>query len=135
MITKIDKQLEAYDAKVGGSLKMIDVHEGKISVADLEKALQVIKHRPEQENVSTILDKLDSDHDGFVVLDEVVALTQENGQSCLAESSQVARHVADLLHVPVTGLGIVVEDSALKLLDQGAVIKDAGGQSSPESRA
>jgi hypothetical protein len=34
-----------------------------------------------------------------------------------------------------TGLGIVVEDSALKLLDQGAVIKDAGGQISADSRA
>lgn len=67
MIKKIDAQLEAYDAKVGGSLKMIDVHDGKISVADLEKALQVIKHRPEQENVRTILEELDSDHDGFVV--------------------------------------------------------------------
>jgi hypothetical protein len=136
MITKIDKQLEAYDAKVGGSLKMIDVHEGKISVADLEKALQVIKHRPEQENVSTILDKLDSDHDGFVVLDEVVALTQENGQSpcdCVFHALPVASLTA--LTLCATGLGIVVEDSALELLDQGAVIKDAGGQTSADSRA
>lgn len=68
MITKIDTQLEAYDAKVGGSLKMIEVDgQGKISLADLEKAMGVIKHRPDEENLKTILEKLDTDHDGFVV--------------------------------------------------------------------
>lgn len=68
MITKIDTQLEAYDAKVGGSLKMIEVDgQGKISLADLEKAMGVIKHRPDEANLRTILEKLDTDHDGFVV--------------------------------------------------------------------
>lgn len=60
MIKKIDAQLDLYDAKVGGSLKMIEVDsQGRISLADLEKALQVIKHKPDEESVHKLMDKLD----------------------------------------------------------------------------
>ncbi|CDZ96508.1 Ca2-binding transmembrane protein LETM1/MRS7 [Phaffia rhodozyma] len=105
MLNKIDIQLEAYDSKVGGSLKMIEVDgQGKISLADLEKALLVIKHRPEQEEVQTILEKLDSDHDGFVVLEDVIDLTQDQG------------------------LGIVVDDKVQKILAKGADLKDSSDE-------
>ncbi|OCH89113.1 hypothetical protein OBBRIDRAFT_836097, partial [Obba rivulosa] len=50
MLTKIDQQLSDYDARVGSSLQMISCDpQGRISVEDLEKALAVIKHRPDGE--------------------------------------------------------------------------------------
>ncbi|KAL7413703.1 LETM1-like protein-domain-containing protein [Mrakia frigida] len=102
MLTKIDAQLEAYDAKVGGSLKMIEVDgQGKISLADLEKAFGTIKHKPDEEKMALILEKLDTDHDGFVVLEHVMALTQDYG------------------------LGVVIDDTAKSILGQGADLKKA----------
>lgn len=46
ILSKIDKQLEAYDNEVGGRLNMFETdNEGKIAVKDLKSALEVIRHR------------------------------------------------------------------------------------------
>ncbi|KAG8776156.1 hypothetical protein FRC12_001070, partial [Ceratobasidium sp. 428] len=75
MLTKIDKQLEAYDAKVGSSLQMITCDsQGKIPVHDLERALRVIKHAPGEDEIESLVRKLDVDHDGYVVLEHVLGL-------------------------------------------------------------
>lgn len=80
MIKKIDSQLEAYDARVGDSLQLISADaDGMISVADLERALNVIKHKPDAETVEGIVKKLDVDKDGFVVLEHVLDLIREEG--------------------------------------------------------
>jgi LETM1 and EF-hand domain-containing protein 1, mitochondrial len=80
MLTKIDSQLEAYDARVGSSLQMISCDaQGKISVADLQKALNVIKHKPEAEIADRVVEKLDADKDGYVVLEHVLGLVREEG--------------------------------------------------------
>ncbi len=101
MIKKIDAQLETYDEKVGSSLNTIQCNgQGQISLADLKKAFEVIKHRPADETVEAVVKKLDVDQDGFVVLDHVVELTQD------------------------MGLGIIVDDKAKNILDKGAEIKD-----------
>ncbi|KIJ24776.1 hypothetical protein M422DRAFT_29241 [Sphaerobolus stellatus SS14] len=47
-------------------------HQGRISVSDLERALSVIMHRPDEE-------KLDVDQDGYVRLDHVLDLVKEKG--------------------------------------------------------
>lgn len=80
MLNKIDKQLSAYDEKVGSSLQLIqlDPH-GRISVEDLEEALKVIKHAPEPEVVQGVVKKLDVDQDGYVVLEHVMDLIGEEG--------------------------------------------------------
>jgi len=100
MLGKLDKQLEAYDAKVGSSLQIVklDPH-GKISVQDLEQALSVIKHAPSPEVVHGVVQKLDVDGDGFVVLEHVLDLIGEEG------------------------LGIVVDDETQTLIGQGREIK------------
>ncbi len=68
MIKKIDAQLEKYDEKVGSSLNLIQTNaKGQISLADLNRAMKVIKHAPKEEFVESLGKKLDVDQDGFVV--------------------------------------------------------------------
>ena len=87
MLTKIDSQLEDYDARVGSSLQMISCDpQGRISAADLQKALNVIKHKPDAEVVDQIVEKLDVDKDGFVELEHVLGLVREEGLGELTSS-------------------------------------------------
>ena len=80
MLTKIDSQLQDYDARVGSSLQMISCDpQGRISAADLQKALNVIKHKPDAEVADRIVEKLDVDKDGFVELEHVLGLVREEG--------------------------------------------------------
>nr|GAT47238.1 MRS7 family protein [Mycena chlorophos] len=103
MLTKIDKQLEEYDSRVGSSLQLMSTDaQGRISVKDLEKALAVIRHKPDQEVGAAVIQKLDVDNDGFVELEHVLGLVREEG------------------------LGIVLDDDAESLLGQGREIKNSG---------
>lgn len=80
MLTKIDSQLQEYDSRVGSSLQMISADaQGRISVQDLEKALAVIKHRPDDEVGQAVIQKLDVDKDGFVEIEHVLGLVREEG--------------------------------------------------------
>lgn len=57
MLTKIDEQLEEYDRDVGTRMHMIEASPtGKISVDDLEQALRLIKHRPDDEVIEKLVD-------------------------------------------------------------------------------
>ncbi|KAJ9096083.1 hypothetical protein QFC21_005448 [Naganishia friedmannii] len=102
MIKKIDSQLETYDERVGSSLNTIQCNgQGQIAVEDLKTAMKVIKHRPDDKTIESVVKKLDVDQDGYVVLDHVVELTQD------------------------MGLGIVIDDDAKRILNKGAEIKEA----------
>ncbi|CAD6565833.1 MAG: hypothetical protein TREMPRED_001818 [Tremellales sp. Tagirdzhanova-0007] len=103
MIKKIDSQLEKYDEKVGSSLNVIQTNQkGQISLADLKRAMVVIKHAPKEEDIEGIGKKLDVDSDGFVELEHVLELTTDHG------------------------LGILMEDEeARKILDKGANIRQS----------
>ncbi|KAM0756277.1 LETM1-domain-containing protein [Meredithblackwellia eburnea MCA 4105] len=80
ILAKIDKQLEEYDNEVGSKLHMFETdHEGKISTRDLKSALEVIAHRPTDEAIQVLLQKLDVDGDTFVPLAEIVALAEGEG--------------------------------------------------------
>ncbi|WRT64302.1 uncharacterized protein IL334_001234 [Kwoniella shivajii] len=95
MIQTIDTQLEKYDEKVGSSLNVIEtsVH-GQIALADLKKALGVIKHKPADDVIEGLGKKLDVDQDGFVELDHVLELTQDHGLGILLEDEE-ARNILD----------------------------------------
>ena len=85
MLTKIDKQLQAYDERVGSSLQMISCDpQGRIPVEDLQKALAVIKHKPDEEIVDKIIEKLDVDKDGYVELEHVLGLVGQEGLGTLS---------------------------------------------------
>jgi len=77
LFEKIDKQIEEYDHDVGSRMNLIQTSAtGKISVDDLEQALRLIKHRPPDETVEKLVDKLDVDHDGLIPLDHVIELAR-----------------------------------------------------------
>ncbi|KDR81556.1 hypothetical protein GALMADRAFT_59406 [Galerina marginata CBS 339.88] len=102
MLTKIDQQLQEYDSRVGSSLQMISADaQGHISVQDLEKALAVIRHRPDDEVGQAVIQKLDVDQDGFVELEHVLGLVREEG------------------------LGILLDDEAQSIIGQGKEIKNS----------
>ncbi|WFD41650.1 LETM1 domain-containing protein ylh47 [Malassezia psittaci] len=80
MLQKIDKQLEDYDREVGGRMHLIQTSStGKISADDLEQALRLIKHRPSDDKLQQIVDKLDVDLDGLVPLDHVLDIARDEG--------------------------------------------------------
>ncbi|TXT04832.1 hypothetical protein VHUM_04100 [Vanrija humicola] len=100
MIKKVDAQLEKYDERVGASLNLIQTnHKGQISLADLKSALRVIKHAPPEDVIEGLGKKLDVDQDGFVDLEHVLELTQDDG------------------------LGIVIDDAASDLVNKGKDIR------------
>ncbi|PWN50646.1 LETM1-domain-containing protein [Violaceomyces palustris] len=77
MLEKIDQQLEEYDRDVGSRMHIIEASPtGKISVDDLEQALRLIKHKPADEDIIKFVDKVDSDSDGLISLQEVLDLAQ-----------------------------------------------------------
>jgi len=89
MLTKLDKQLEEYDARVGSSLQLIACDAaGRIPIRDLAKALSMIRHRPEEDVVAHVVDKLDVDHDGFVELEHVLGLAREEGLGIVVEADE-----------------------------------------------
>ena len=116
MIKKIDTQLELYDEKVGSSLNVIESNEkGQITLADLQRAMRVIKHAPPEDVIEGLGKKLDVDQDGFVV-----------SHSCLISCKltwQELDHVIEL--AKDEGLGIVLEEEGAKdILERGANIKN-----------
>lgn len=79
MLDKIDKQLDAYESKVGSSLQLISCDpQGRIAVKDLKQALRVIRHAPDEDDVEGIVAKLDVDKDGFVQLEHVLELAKDD---------------------------------------------------------
>ncbi|KAJ8487225.1 hypothetical protein ONZ45_g14412 [Pleurotus djamor] len=102
MLTKIDQQLQDYDSRVGNSLQIISADpQGRISVQDLEKALAVIKHKPDDEVGRAVIEKLDVDKDGYVELEHVLGLVREEG------------------------LGLVLDDDAQSIIGQGTELKNS----------
>ncbi|KAF8959033.1 LETM1-like protein-domain-containing protein [Flammula alnicola] len=102
MLAKIDTQLQEYDNRVGSSLQLISADpQGRISVQDLETALAVIKHRPDDEISHAVIQKLDVDQDGFVELEHVLGLVKEEG------------------------LGILLDDEAQSIIGQGKELKNS----------
>ena len=80
MLTKIDAQMQEYDTRVGSSLQLVSADsQGRISVDDLTKAFAVMKHKPEDDITQAVIQKLDVDKDGFVELEHVLGLVEEEG--------------------------------------------------------
>lgn len=114
MLQKIDEQLEEYEKEVGSKMHIIEASPtGKISVDDLGQALRLIKHRPSEDVLERLVDSMDTDKDGLIPLQEVVALAQEE-----------------------SGLGIVREDSIKDITGQGRKLgKEARGESPSSSQS
>ena len=123
MLTKIDTQLEEYDARVGNSLQMISLdQQGRIPVKDLETALAVIKHRPDEDVVQNVIEKLDVDKDGYVELEHVLGLAREEGLGECHFYLLLGLRSLDLLR---SATGIVVDGEAQSIIGQGKEIKNS----------
>lgn len=119
MLTKIDAQLSDYDERVGSSLQMISCDpQGRISVADLDKALAVIKHKPDEEVGHKVIEKLDVDKDGFVELEHVLGLVKEEGLGALLLAIVCLRCRSNILLS-----GTLIDDEAQSLIGQGIELK------------
>ncbi|KAK3823575.1 MAG: LETM1-domain-containing protein [Benniella sp.] len=93
MIAKLDQELQAYDADVGNKLQAFQANErGELTVKDIESALKVIKHAPDEEKIKQIVKKLDVDGDGLVLLSHIVELAdlveEEEGTGVLVEGKK-----------------------------------------------
>ncbi|KAI9011346.1 LETM1-like protein-domain-containing protein [Gaertneriomyces semiglobifer] len=78
MLEKIEQEVGKLDAEIGSSLNLVRPNEeGKISIADLEEALKVIRDHPDDERIKKIVVKLDADGDGVVAMDEILVLAEE----------------------------------------------------------
>ncbi|ORZ28861.1 LETM1-like protein-domain-containing protein [Lobosporangium transversale] len=114
MIAKLDQELQAYDAE-GNKLQAFQANErGELTVKDIESALKVIKHAPDEEKIKQIVKKLDVDGDGLVLLSHIVELAdlveQEEGTGVLVEGKKIH--------------GKVIEEAKEKKLKKEDVIKD-----------
>lgn len=54
-------------------------YQGRIAVSDLKIALESIAHRPTDDAIAVLLEKLDVDHDRFVPLKDIVSLAEGEG--------------------------------------------------------
>ena len=134
ILTKIDKQLEEYDAEIGGRLNMFESDvDGRISVKDLKSALEVIRHRsvlhsfsprcdsrangwcarPSDEAIEVLLEKLDVDHDSFVPLAEIIALSEGEGLGIVIGEDEPASEL-------VESASNVIADFTAKTLQKSA---------------
>lgn len=96
ILERIDRQLEDYDAEVGSKLNMFEAdRDGQISVSDLRKVLEVIKHRPSNEDINILLDKLDVNHDARVPLNDLVSLAEGEGLGIVVNDDEVANELVE----------------------------------------
>lgn len=93
--------------------------QGRISVQDLEKALAVIKHKPDDEVGQAVIQKLDVDQDGFVELEHVLGLVKEEGLGLLRISFTFDHYLT--AYTP----GILLDDEAQSIIGQGHEIKNS----------
>lgn len=117
ILSKIDSQLTEYDASVGSRLNMFTTDtRGRIAVSDLKIALESIAHRPTDEAIAVLLEKLDVDGDRWVPLEEIVSLAEGEGLGIViseegaAQLSEDVEKAADELKS--SGQGVMEKKSA-----------------------
>ncbi|KAJ3387831.1 hypothetical protein HDU92_001783 [Lobulomyces angularis] len=78
MISKIEQELLKYDSEIGSKLHLLKPNEeGKLSITELEDCLKVIRQNPNDERIKKIVKNLDFDGDGYVTLDEIRNLVED----------------------------------------------------------
>ncbi|GAA5890364.1 hypothetical protein JCM6882_008808 [Rhodosporidiobolus microsporus] len=136
LLTKIDKQLEEYDASIGDRLNMFSTDgEGRISAKDLKSALEVIQHRPKDEEITVLLEKLDPDGDGWIPLADILSLSEGEGLGIVMEEERavsIQESAADIkgavadksTYVPPSGSGTSTEPAPAPAAEKAAEKKE-----------
>ncbi|KAG0297770.1 hypothetical protein BGZ96_004961 [Linnemannia gamsii] len=84
MISKLDEELQAYETYSQEKFKPMETNDlNELTVSEVEDALRIIKHTPDDETIKLIIQKLDIDGDGLIQLDHIFQLAdlveQEEG--------------------------------------------------------
>lgn len=126
ILKKIDEQLTSYDNDVGSRLNMFEVdYEGRIAVKDLKTALESIAHRPTDEAISVLLEKLDVDHDSWVPLEDIVSLAEGEGLGIVLSDEGAVELAEDVDEVA----------SEFKSVGRGVSEKKSGEEIKEEKKA
>ncbi|KAG0075944.1 hypothetical protein BGZ90_009321 [Linnemannia elongata] len=109
MISKLDEELQAYESYSQEKFKPMETNDrNEMTVAEVEAALRIIRHTPDEETIRLIVQKLDIDGDGLIQLDHIFELAdlveQEEGTG------------------GIFGEGVVVDGKRLRKID---VLKDS----------
>lgn len=77
MISKLDEELQAYESYSQEKFKPMETNDlNELTVAEVEDALRIIKHTPDDETIKLIIQKLDIDGNGLVQLDHIFQLAE-----------------------------------------------------------
>ncbi|KAG9066543.1 hypothetical protein KI688_012451 [Linnemannia hyalina] len=107
MISQLDEELQAYESPSHEKFKPIETNDrNELTVAEVEAALCIIKHTPDDETIRLTVQKLDIDGDGLIQLDHIYELAD------LVEQEGTGG---------VFGEGVVVDGKRLRKTD---VLKD-----------
>ncbi|KAF9331121.1 hypothetical protein BG006_006001 [Podila minutissima] len=103
MITRLDMELLEYSTTLAPTFQhLVATERGVLSTVDIASALRVIKHAPEDAAIAQIVQRLDVDGDGLVLLSQIwdVAdrVAHEEGTGILLEGGRHVRYLlGDLL--------------------------------------
>ncbi|KAG5457103.1 MAG: tryptophan synthase beta subunit-like PLP-dependent enzyme [Olpidium bornovanus] len=90
LIQKLDIELRQYNTEVGSRVDLALVNQdGQVSVEELEKALKLVRHNPQDDRIRAIAQKLDKDGDGLVFLKDLQEIAQEaEGHGVVVEKNE-----------------------------------------------
>ncbi|KAF9927932.1 hypothetical protein FBU30_002770 [Linnemannia zychae] len=75
MISKLDHELQAFETCSHEKHKPVTTNDrNELTIAEVEAALRIIKHKPDDETIKRIVKKLDICGDGLIQLDSIFAL-------------------------------------------------------------
>ncbi|RUS20608.1 putative mitochondrion organization and biogenesis-related protein [Endogone sp. FLAS-F59071] len=79
MLKRLDKELDLMEKEHSGSTfpRINATEAGQITTADLEEALRVIRHAPDNSQIKRVVKQLDADNDGLVFLNHIVDLAEQ----------------------------------------------------------
>ncbi|KAG0014488.1 hypothetical protein BGZ81_000427, partial [Podila clonocystis] len=103
MISRLDMELLEYSTNLAPALQhLVATERGELSTEDIASALRIIKHAPGDANIAQIVQRLDVDGDGLVLLSHIWDLADrvanEEGTGILLQGGRHVRHLlGDLL--------------------------------------
>jgi len=96
MVDKLEKDLQDFDVEVGNSLNLIKPDkDGNITLSELETALNLIRHHPDQDNIHEIVAKFDPDNDGVVDAKQIIELAHEVQEGSVGEEEEKEKEQAN----------------------------------------
>ncbi|KAI8822125.1 LETM1-like protein-domain-containing protein [Fimicolochytrium jonesii] len=95
MVSRLEADCAKYDLEHGSNLNLVRPDsQGKITIAELEQAIQLIRDHPDDERIKRIVMKLDADGDGVVAMSEILFLAEEAEKEGHGETAGAIKRVA-----------------------------------------